>query len=79
MLRERRGSDAAVLPELRADIRYAYNASLNEGLVQHDLGWLTMLSIRRTFVAGVARRPGARVRARHHRALLVFTLAGAGC
>lgn len=43
MLRE--GVDPARLPELRADIRYAYNATLNEVWFNTVSEWLTMLTI----------------------------------
>lgn len=43
MLRE--GVDPGRLPELRADIRYAYNATLNEVWFNTVSEWLTMLTI----------------------------------
>ena len=43
MLRE--GVDPTRLPELRADVRYAYNASLNEVWFNTVSEWLTMLTI----------------------------------
>lgn len=39
------GADPARLPELRADIRYAYNAALNEVWFNTVSEWLTMLTI----------------------------------
>ncbi len=43
MLRE--GVDPTRLPELRAEVRYAYNASLNEKWFNTVSEWLTMLTI----------------------------------
>ncbi|MBI5719611.1 MAG: ABC transporter permease [Burkholderiales bacterium] len=41
----REGVDPTRLPQLRADIRYAYNASLNETWFNTVSEWLTMLTI----------------------------------
>jgi ABC-2 type transport system permease protein len=41
----REGVDPTRLPELRADVRYAYNASLNEKWFNTVSEWLTMLTI----------------------------------